>query len=101
MTTLTKTWQQYRATEHTAEIVLALSRLRLASRIREPIVGIQYVIAEVFENRAVKLFGPRASHDGYLGARCAPELRGIGRRQYLEFLQRIDGDQVIGTPRST
>ena len=52
--------------------------------------GVQGVVAEKLEYGAVVCVGSAFGRDVDL-AGLVPELRGVGSRLYLEFLQRIDG----------
>src|SRR5882672_12091634 len=67
-----------RSAEHSTEVILTLCRFRKRWIICvpvEPIVGIQYVVPEILEDRAVKIVRSRSRHNRYLAAGSAPELR--------------------------
>ena len=84
-----------RAADHASEIILFLNGFRNATVAGEPVVGVQNPIAEVIEERSVKLIGPRASLNGDLSAEKAAEFRSVGGSLDAELPHGIHGDQAL------
>src|SRR4029077_10177913 len=63
------------AAKHSAEVILPLRRFWQMIEIREPIPGVQNIVAKIFKSSAVKLVGAGAGHDGDLAAGGATKLR--------------------------
>src|SRR5205085_4128059 len=85
-----------RAAEAAAEVVLADGGALKAAAVGEPVVGVERVVAEVLEGRAVQLVRPRARGDGDLRAGRAPELRRVRRGEQAELFERVERDEVVG-----
>ncbi len=61
----------------------------------EPVVGIEDIVAEVFEGGAVEAVGAAARDDGELGTGGAAVLGVEGVGLDLVFLHIVDGDEVV------
>ena len=79
------------AAQVAAELVLVVGRLRLARPLREEVVRVQRVVAEVVVGGAVELVGARLGGDADGGARRASVLGRVGRGHDLELLDGVDG----------
>src|SRR5581483_7294211 len=77
-----------RASERAAELV-AFERRR-AVRLREEIVGIQFVVAQELVNAAMQPVRARACYQVYLGAGFSAKRGRVVARRRLKFLHRID-----------
>src|SRR6266540_374034 len=64
--------------QHAAEIILPDCWLRQPTVVSEPVVGVQYVIAEILKQSAGKTVRPTSGDDLHLPAGCPPELRRVG-----------------------
>ena len=78
-----------RTAERSAELVEAEGRPVPPVRVREPVVGLELVIADEFVQHAVELAPSGAGDHVDDGARCPPVLRGERVRLHLELLQRV------------
>src|SRR5437660_5807043 len=87
--------QRERAAECPAEIVLPQRGFRLAEEIVKPVIGIEDVVAQVVEGRAMPLNGARLGHKGKLSAWIAPIFRGIRRALNAELLKRVNRDDCL------
>ncbi len=63
--------------------------------VREPVVGIQYAVSKIFEQRAVKAVRSRARHNGNLPSGSASELGSKGRRLDSKFLHGIHRHKTV------
>src|SRR5262249_26900752 len=88
-----------RTTQHAAEVVHPLGRLLEAVEVHEPVLGVQHVISEVFEERAMEGVSSGARHDRDLRAGGATELWRKRRRLDAELLHRIHRHQAVGAAR--
>src|SRR5215470_10946885 len=88
-----------RAAEYSTEVVLPQRRLFQAFVIGEPVVGIQNIIAEIFERGAMKRVRARFGHYRDLSSGSAPKLRSEGRSLNAKFLQCIERNQVAETAK--
>src|SRR5713226_4303379 len=87
--------------ERSSEIILTLFWLRLAREIGKPVVGIQHVVTEIIEERAVKLIRARAGNDRNLSTWRATELRSVGRSLNAKLLEGVHGNQTVRTTKRT
>ena len=62
----------------TTKIVLSLCGFRQVIAIRKPVVGIQHIVAEVFERRAVKRIASGARNNGAAASLGVFDVAGIG-----------------------
>src|SRR5262249_7303207 len=89
-----------RATDHATKVVLMFLRFRQPQTLHEVVSGIERIISEVFEDRAMELIASRSRHDRDLAAGHSPEFRRVGRGLYLELLQCVNRDKAIGSALS-
>ena len=75
MTAFTKVWQENRAAERPAKIVLPLRRLGLAKIVIEPVARIEDVISDVIESSAVPLIRAGTRYERELPTWIASILR--------------------------
>jgi hypothetical protein len=90
--------QPDRPAQYAAELVVAHRRARQVAAVAEPVVRVQLLVAEVFEQRPVVLVRARARDERNLRARRAPELRRVGRGLNAELLQGVHRDQIVRRP---
>src|SRR5262249_25370910 len=90
----------YGTAQNTAEVVLPQRWFFQVFVVGEPVVGIQHVIAEIFERGAMKRVRARLGHHRDLSAGSAPKLGSEGRGLDSEFLQRIQRNQIAQTAKS-
>src|SRR6202035_3355957 len=75
-----------RAAKHTAKVILPLRRFGQTVEVRKPVLGVQHVIPEVFEQRAMESIGSGARHNRDLSTGRASELRSKRRRLDAKLL---------------
>ena len=93
--------QPHRPTRHPTEVVLPHRRAGEAIALGKPVISVQFVVAEIIEERAMKSIGAAAGDDGDLATGRAAKLRGKGGSLYLKLLHGIDGNQRVGATGRT
>src|ERR1700678_2737250 len=89
-----------RSAHHAAEIVLPQLGSRQSVSVGEPIVGIQLVVAEVLECRAVKRVRAGFCHYRDLSAGGTSIFRRKGRSKNPELFESAQQHQVAGASKS-
>src|SRR5580704_1549276 len=87
-----------RSGERSSKIILALSgfwQWRIVRVAVEPIVGVEHIISEVFEDCSVELIGSRTRENGNLTSRGPPEFRCIGGSLNPELLHSVYRYQAV------
>src|SRR5439155_23881984 len=76
------------------ETELVLFKIRLVRG--EEVSGVQFLIAQILPERAVKLVGTPASYSHKHATAVSPVLRAVIAGQHLEFLQGVGRGKVQG-----
>ncbi len=84
-----------RPSQRAAKIILPQGRLRLSEVVVEPVVGVECVIPQVVERRAVPFLGPRTGYEGELPARITAVFGGVCRTLDAKLLKGIHRDQTL------